>query len=96
MTNVAEILEERLRQTLADTLDSATSRCAVVVAFNERVFGNSEQTRVVIGVPYKISNHCLVIGSYLKDIASAPPQDYEERKKVIPINMIVDFRRINF
>ena len=84
------VTEEELRQAFADTLDKGASSCAIMVAYDD----GSRLPRLVVGVPYEINNGRLEIGPYLKDIFTAPPMDYNQSKKQIPISDIKGFRRI--
>ena len=89
MTVRTQVTEEELREVFADTLDKGTSRSAILVQYHE-----GEQVRTEIGIPYSLSKEAVELGPYFKDIITAPPSDYHERKRQIPISDIVGYRRI--
>jgi len=89
MTVQTQSMERRLRETFADTLDEGNSLFGILIVYNE-----GEQVRTEIGIPYSIINDALEIGPYIKNIVTSPPSDYDKRKKQIPIEDIVRFRRI--
>ena len=89
MTVQTQVTENELRRVFADTLDKGVSRCAILVSYHE-----VKQIRTEIGVPYLLSKEIIELGPYFKDIITAPPNDYQDRKKQIPISNIVGFKRI--
>ncbi|MEK6820624.1 MAG: hypothetical protein AABX71_02840 [Nanoarchaeota archaeon] len=93
VAEVTKAKEARLREEFDDTLGKGVSCCGISVLYNECVRGQ-EETRAVVGVPYEISYGNLILGPYLKDIASSVPEDYHQRKMSIPIRMIISFNRL--
>ncbi len=89
MTVQTQITEEELREVFADTLDKGASRSAILVSYRE-----GEQVRTEIGVPYSLSREAIEVGPYFKDIITAPPSDYHERKRQILISDIVGYKRV--
>lgn len=82
--------EAELREAFADTLDSGTSRAAILVHFFEK--GH----RCMIGVPYHVERGVLEIGPYIKSVDTSPPKDYDERKKQIVVANILGYQRVEF
>ena len=89
MTVQVQFMERRLRETFADTLNEGNSISGILVVYNE-----GEQVRTEIGIPYSIIDDALEIGPYIKNIITSPPSNYYNRKKQIPIENIVRFKRI--
>ena len=87
----AELRRKELGRVFSDTLDKHTSRAAMRVVY----YGEAGVIRIEIGVPYSIVGAHLIIGPYVKEPRSAPPADYEARKKEIPLANIVTFDRID-
>ena len=84
-----QVSEEELRETFADTLGKETSFSGIIIIYKE-----NKESRIEIGVPYSITNNNLEIGPYFKDISTFTPNDYNKRKKQIPICSIIKYKRI--
>lgn len=84
-----KLIEEELRETFSDTLNKGISLSGIII-----IYRNGKESRIEIGVPYHINNRILEIGSYFKDISTSTPNDYDKRKKEIPISDIIEYRKI--
>jgi len=82
------VTEELLRSMFQDTIGRGNSQAGIYVLYNEGEVMSEE-----FGVPYNIENGRLVIGPYVKNVTSPPPEDFEKRKKSIPIGDITGFDR---
>ena len=83
-------MEDNLRNDFAENFNKKKSRYAIMILYKE-----NENIRIEIDVPYSLSNGILEIGPYFKNIHSSIPEDYEKRKKRIPVIDIVKYKKLD-